>query len=272
MFSCTTTCEKYVLGSRLAGLFSNIFAVINHLVWCKKENKDLVIYWCNKKCFYGVPYGYNGSKNIWEYYFEPLSENIYQKKDIIHYDYYAPDGQGIDIDFKNYHKNFSYEYRSFINTYFEKYVHIKPTIIQKINDFYQKNIARKKTVGIHVRRTDHNQETPHINLLRYIEAARKFKNFQFFVATDDERVLNFFKHYLSAPVLYYDSFRSIDDTALHKFNNHVTNRALMGEQVLIEAKLLSMCDVLIHSVSNVSLAALFFNPLLKNIYLDPYQE
>jgi len=69
-------------------------------------------------------------------------------------------------------------------------------------------------------------------------------------------------------VLYYDSYRSLSHKALHIKNPAVKNRALMGEQVLIEAKLLSLCDFLIHSVSNVSLAALFFNPHLQNIYLS----
>lgn len=259
--------ERYVIGGYWAGLFSNVFAVINHLIWCQKTNKDLVVHWYKNPAYYAIFSGYNGSKNIWEYYFYPVSKVMYEKGDEVHHDYIPPNRESINMNYQQYQQNFSYEYRSFIHSYIEKYIHIKKNILIKIEDFYKTTIEGKKTVGIHVRRTDHN-EAPRVPLEKFIETANQFKNVQFFIATDDQNALNILKATLNGPVIYYDSYRSSSDQALHVWNPSVKNRALMGEQVLIEAKLLSMCDYFIHAVSNVSLAALFFNPLLKNIYLE----
>ncbi|MGE0206439.1 MAG: hypothetical protein AB7R69_01170 [Candidatus Babeliales bacterium] len=258
--------DHYVLGGRWAGLFSNIFGVVSHLIWCEEKGLDLVVHWNRAPAYYKVSGTYNGSDNIWEYYFYPVSEAQYNSGDVIHEDYVTPDGQAIPCGYIGYEQNFSYEYRSFINSYIEKYIHIKPQISAKIDDFYHKNMQGKKTVGIHVRRTDHN-EAPRIPLKQYIEEASKHKGAQFLVATDDQRVLDELKKKLPGKVIYYDSYRSLDDTGLHIWNQQVKNRALMGEQVLIETQLLSKCDHFIHGVSNVALAALFFNPHLQHSYL-----
>jgi Flp pilus assembly secretin CpaC len=52
-------------------------------------------------------------------------------------------------------------------------------------------------------------------------------------------------------------------------NNSDLNRALLGEEVIIEAMLLSKCNFLIHGPSNVTTAVLVLNPYLKhvNIYI-----
>ncbi|MGE0206438.1 MAG: hypothetical protein AB7R69_01165 [Candidatus Babeliales bacterium] len=269
-FSCLSN-NYYVLTGRQTGLFSNILGVINHLIWCEKQGMDLVVYWKDEPSFYKMSDGYNGSDNIWEYYFYPVSEAHYQLGDELHADYTPPDGEAIECLYYLYEKNLSYEYRSFINSYIQRYIHIKPSILEKMNDFYKKNMEGKATIGIHVRRTDH-YESPRIPLNAYIQVANSFKDVQFLVATDDQSVLDILKQKLKGNVIYYDAYRSSNNKGLHIWNPQVDNKALMGEQVLIESKLLSLCDCFIHSVSNVSLGALFFNPLLKSIYLKMTED
>lgn len=41
-----------------------------------------------------------------------------------------------------------------------------------------------------------------------------------------------------------------------------------AEQVLIEVMLMSICDTLVHGVSNMSTGALYINPALKSVYLQ----
>lgn len=86
---------------------------------------------------------------------------------------------------------------------------------------------------------------------------------QFFIATDEEKLLTKAKSLLRGPVIYCDSYRSLDGTPVF-LGSKPYSKAKLGEEVLIEVMLLSRCDKFIHTPSNVSIAVLFFNPELDN--------
>ena len=98
----------------------------------------------------------------------------------------------------------------------------------------------------------------------FFKLANKYKGYQFLIATDEERLLNEAIKKIKSKVIYYKCYRSPDKMPIHCKS---PNKAQVGEDVLIEAMLLSKCSKLIHSISNVSTAALFFNPELKHILL-----
>ena len=48
------------------------------------------------------------------------------------------------------------------------------------------------------------------------------------------------------------------------------DRAQLGEEALIEALLLSKCDVMCHHESQLAIGATYFNPEIKRIHLEKY--
>ncbi|MDR3550121.1 MAG: hypothetical protein P4L31_01810, partial [Candidatus Babeliales bacterium] len=63
-------------------------------------------------------------------------------------------------------------------------------------------------------------------------------------------------------IIYYDCFRSDNGNPLH-FRKPSPGQ--LGQDVLIEALLLSRCNALVHTYSNVSTGALYFNPTAKHV-------
>ena len=260
--------EKYVIGTRNVGFFSNFFGVINNLVWCDKKELVPVVYWDKVSCYF-IDNGYNGSKNVWEYYFEPVSDLCYAEEEKIRRIYTAPDGFKIPWCACNYKKNFDLKFREKISNIIKKYIKIKQSILNKIDCFFKKNIAGKTTVGIHVRGTDKYKEVRPVKLSNVIDIANTFSNCQFFVASDEQKIIDRLKRELNGKVISYDAWRTLNNVPIHYSKEKQCNKAKCGEDVLIEVALLSICDIFIHSHSNVSTAVLFFNPKLPHIFLDP---
>src|ERR1051326_6693375 len=91
--SCTQAYNKHVIGehSAGAGLFSMFFSVLNHLIYCKKYNQIPVVHWHNEANPYFEPAGYQGAHDVWEYYFESVSDQKYENNDFVWQLYGAPD-------------------------------------------------------------------------------------------------------------------------------------------------------------------------------------
>ena len=94
--------NKAVRGCRSCGFGAEFLWVINHLRWCIKTNKIPVIEWGPASAYYS-PDGYNGSKNAWEYFFEPVSNEKYVPGDIIHLELFYPDPENFSAEYA-YHR------------------------------------------------------------------------------------------------------------------------------------------------------------------------
>ena len=53
------------------GFFSSFLQVLDSYLWCERNDYELVIKWGSESQYYSKN-GYNGSNNVWEYYFEPI--------------------------------------------------------------------------------------------------------------------------------------------------------------------------------------------------------
>lgn len=268
-FSSTHTVgKKYVIGCWQAGFFSSFCQIVNHLVACEKHKRTPVVYWDQNSFFYQRN-GYNGSYNAWEYYFEPVSPLSYTPGDKIHADYFAR--SKFFIPWAPIQACYSPKLRVFVHQIIQRYIRIKPVILAKINAFKQEKMQGITTIGIHLRGTDKRKEVQQTNPLGILNHANYIancvgQNCQFFIATDEEKLLELARQTLNRPVICYNSIRSTTGQAVHINGND--NKALLGEQVLIEAKLLSECEYLLHTLSNVSMAACYFNPQVKSIAFD----
>lgn len=263
LFFCGSACaalqeKKIVIISRPGvGFFSNFFGCLHTLAWCLRNNVTPIVRW-DKGLPYWQPQGYNGADNVWEYYFEPVSAARATEKDWFYGRYFAPDSSGLKDVCHDFDKH-KYAYHSIIT----KYIRLKPQVRSKIERFVQEHFAGKKVIGIHLRGTDKWKEVKPIDPELICKQANRYTGCTFFVATDEERLLEIAKKLLNGPVIYYDADRSTSDQPVHLAGGN----AKRGEDVLIEVLLLSKCDAFIHTCSNVSSAVLAFNPYLEHLYL-----
>ena len=154
----------------------------------------------------------------------------------------------------------------------DRYIKLQPWVQKKIDTFYDTHFNNKITIGIHLRGTDKKKETVPIDPLLIFAKANKIaslidsKSVQFFVATDEQQLLDLAYIHLKGPIVAYDSIRSTDKSPLHLSNN--LPKAQLGEEILIETILLSRCHIFLHTHSNVSTCVLYFNPELLHILFD----
>lgn len=262
--------KKFVIGSNGAGgpgFFSDFFAALNNLLWCEKNGKTPVIHWGEESRYYQKE-GYNGQTNVWRYYFEPVSELEPEPTDPESHSYIAPNADLVPGIFET-----ACQYllkgnrRQNIQAFIEKYVKVNSIVQEKIDDFYNAHMKGKTTIALHLRGTDKYKEIDPVNIseiLAYANSyAKQYPSYQFLVCTDEEDILQEAIKSLDGKVIYYDSCRSKNGKPLHLSPGEYS-RAKLGEEILIETMLMANSDMLIHTCSNVSYAALFFNSQLKN--------
>ena len=289
--------QKSVRGCLNWGFFAEFLWVLNHLDWCEKTNQIPVVYWDSRFAYYSKD-GYNGSFNCWEYYFEPVSSLIYQPDDNIErrtfyinfstiwwYAQYiqnmhllAPEEQSsivgvplpykLDMDMAYPVKGhlYAHQFRRYVKSLIDKYVALKPNVQEKIDMFYRSMMEGHKVVGLHLRGSFIWNEVNTVPLEVLCEEANKNadENTIFYVATDQYPLLDSAKKFLNGKVIYYDCYRQTRTTSPSESQQWPP---IMGEDVLVETVLLSLCDHLVHTISNVSTAALYFNPELPHTML-----
>ena len=282
--------QKCVRGCENWGFFAEFLWVLNHLEWCERTNKIPVIYWDRRFAYYSSE-GYNGSFNCWEYYFEPVSDLTYEPGDQIYIQNWYNDfttlcwyGQYIQYlhlltpeeraSIKGVHLPYSLangggypvnrhpygqEFRRYVKSLLDKYVTIKPNIQEKIDSFYTSMMEGHKVVGLHLRGSFIWNEVNTVPLEALCKEANMHadESTLFFIATDQYPLLDQAQKLLNGKVIYYDCYRQSGTTSPVRSQQWPP---IMGEDVLVETVLLSLCDHLVHTISNVSTAALYFNP------------
>ena len=253
--------HKYVIGHWSGGMGICLSSVLNHLLYCEKENLTPVVYWY--KSLYWNEHGFNGNTtNAWEYYFEPVSPLRYSRGDRIntycssttcgHFNYYDAQQSKRDL----------------AHTLIKKYIHPNAIVRSKIEQFYMRHMYGKKTIGIHIRGTDKYKEEKPVPISDVVAEALKYadRETQFFVATDEQRILDTVLMLLKGKkVLHYSCYRSEDGRPLHY--KVKPSPGQLGEDVIVEMWLMAYCDMLIHTLSNVSSIPLYINPDLIDIPL-----
>jgi len=260
--------DKFVIGAHgKNGMFSILFCALNNIAWAKKNGKIPVVYWAEDTPYFQKE-GYHGQSNVWEYYFEPVSHLSYEPGDEVRHEYSAPDKAEIPHGERVYDHFFHTTLRNEWHEVLRDNVRLKPHITAKVEDFYQTLIRGRIVIGIHLRGTDKHSEARVVSPEAILKRAKQLAKSMgvptyFFVATDEERLLTLAKKRLGADkVLAYNSVRSRNGSPVHY--NPQGHAAEVGEQVLIEALLLSRCDYFFHTTSNVATGVLFFNPQLKS--------
>jgi|GEM_PF-690360 len=238
------------------GFFSLMFQVLGAMDFCQRNGCNLIVNY-NTGCYVDPEAG----PNWWEYFFETSRFQFRPgsaDKGVVQLskserDMFAIFGGTIEP--------------ARACQMVEK-VGIKPWVLRKVGKYADEHFRGKNVVGIHYRGTDKVAgkfaEAGRISAQRIMEylAATFGKDTCFFVATDEESFLKDMQSKFASRVLCYDSLRSHDNNPLH-YGNPKNSGFRLGEDALTDCLLLSRCNEIVRTSSNLSHACRFFNPKLK---------
>jgi len=250
-----------------SGFFANFLAVIAGLDMYEKNGYG--------GCGVEFPYGYYLAPavgpNWWEYYFEPININpeLRTKKTQLMNENMKVHGANSVIS------SMSRERAAELT---KRYVHIKPHIQQKIDDFIIHHFDGHFIIGIHYRGTDKHEEAPTVpyetfyQKLTEIIEEHKFDDYRIFVATDEAAFIDYIKTMVDTTKLCYtNAIRSPNSKPVHVDSGYDPYQ--LGEDALIDCVLLSHCSVLIRNWSVLGSTSANINPDLLVISLNrPYMS
>ena len=239
-----------------AGFFSTFHHVISYIKIAQDSNMIPVVDFQNFKTKYNEEGLVNNTANSWEYYFEQLSpyslEEVYSSKNVFFCDGEYPHDAwqklaGNKDEFRKIYDKFI-KFSLPTQEAIEKYSHI-------FND--------SKVLGVHFRGTDMNHTALHSygptmkQMFKYVDKILHEREIdKIFLATDEKAYLDSFIKRYGNKVFHTEAFY-FDKKNAYNVDHRENHRYLLGLESLQDAVLLSKCDGLLYSSSNVSaLAAL----------------
>ncbi len=211
--------------------------------------------------YYNTLYNNNNKENMWDYYFYPINND--KKKKYIRF--------FVRWSFRDIYSAENPKEVALFYEVINQRIKFKDEISDKVERFWTAHLKNKKTIGVHYRGTDIQA-----SLDMYAKTIKKANNDDYFsavdflirsgydmifLATDDEKVLKIFKERYGDKLVYRESERSKNGRGIHFLN---ANRRQQGEDVIIDALLLSKCDFFLYGYSNVSTVVKYLNPFLKS--------
>lgn len=243
-----------------AGMFSIFNSVIGFLnAYENGEIAGLEVKFGTRGNYYEPSHG----PNWWNYYCEPLCVGR-DKKLLVN------QGKQADWSRMAYHTEKQLTPRQ-VNKLFKKYIKIKDFVTSDVNRFAQKNFGTQYVIGVHYRGTDKDYEAPKVSYRKVFKEIKnhleglKDREYMIFVATDEQGFLDHIKEVFPDRVVALNAIRSTDGRPVHKTTD---SPFLHGKQALTDALLLSKCNILIRTSSNLSLWATYFNPKMPVILMN----
>ncbi len=210
------------------------------------------------------------TNNCWEYYFEQHSideSEIFKKTNSLVSGSLTYNSEFLFPEiYVNLKKKF---YKSF---------ELKPYISNMIENFYEKNILGKVTLGAQIRLTDMKKHHSVSDLNSYIQKIQDILKIhteieQVFVSTDDNEVITILKDLLPIKILYYeDMFRADKNNPhLNPYDRYHSTRQHHKYKLALESILeiftLTKCDYMLKAdISALSMVAAILSEKIKKIY------
>jgi hypothetical protein len=222
---------------------------------------------------YNVKGGYNGTTNMFEYYFKTI--NLYPIEYIKENCNYFQSSYlhilEISKSFGLYDENSVYseyqiseEYLKYLGSKAKKYFILKDTLKRELDYEIRKIVCDESIIGIHFRGSDfaagrhgHPISGKYEQYFNAMQEAISAGFNKFFLATDDTNVLNAFQKEFGDCIIYFDDVnRTSSDVGIHLQNHSKGNDGYyLGREVLRDMLALSYCDGLIAGLSQVSIFA-----------------
>jgi len=251
-------------GNAVSGFFSEFAAVLGaleHYERWKPLYAGLRVEFGAQGLYYDPTYG----ENWWEYHFEPL-------------DVGAREGARVTVIGDRQHDLFAYRLprisrrRGF--ELIDRYIRPNARIRALVETFVREHFAGRTMIGIHYRGTDKHEDAPRVSyetvreaVLDAIAGAHPARC-EIFLATDEQAFLDYMRAQFPGRVHCLDMVRSVDGGPIDVIPG---NNFKKGTDAVLDCLLLSRCDFLIRTASNLSLCSILFNPHLPEISLNREQ-
>jgi hypothetical protein len=256
------------------GLWSMFFQVIGLIRYAEQHRLEPVVYFNAHTCWWS-PEGYNGCRNAWEYFFEPVGSasaadllghrlRILERAatrdlqaalpgDVVSSDYILD-----SVGHYDHTETQRQEYASIV----QRRVRVKPQVRAQLDPALMDALACGAT-AVHYRGTDKGRESPRQSVHEYYAALqlRVDPSHRFFVATDDAGFLAWMTGTYGDRVLCSSARRSHDGVPLHLGPLRGPKRA---EECLVDVLLMAQCRHLVHGNSSVTNGVLVFNPAMTH--------
>jgi hypothetical protein len=241
-----------------SGFFSNVLHVYRHIEIAERYNFVPVVDFVNYPTIYSLD-GNPEHSDSWNSYFEPVSEislkEAYDSPNLILCNGRFPANASMCYDVGN---------QSSFERFF-KYIEIRRKHLDEINGTLNElEIKTKRTLGVHWRGNEQNRAKGHWfgptkgQIFKQVDTLLATGDYdQIFISTESHHYLNLMiKRYgnLIKHTNYPRSNRNV-----YKYPIRKDHYFLLGKEILNDAVLLANCRGLIHSDSNVSDFAAFYN-------------
>jgi hypothetical protein len=238
-----------VKGHNGAGFFS----LFNKVVQCLTIYQHVHVDWSE-----GSLYG-----NCWNDLFWPTTPPTGEHDVITFY----PDNRITGI---RAHQLYEWDDWRFRYNFASRKISIRQLIYDRVHNYCESYLYNRDSIGVLVRATTHAGEQPSRqsqSLDSYAEAIQKLwqPNSVLHIMSQDSASIEWFRgcgwRVVSYPLSNRSATRDIDR---HLFEQQTAEDAI---NVFTEMLILARCRALVHPVSNIATAALYYNPILQGVYL-----
>lgn len=245
--------------SGMFSVFNDVLALVK--IYDRGDYRGIRVDFGSKGLYYDPARG----DNWWSYYCEPVE---YGERGVC---------QEIfgDVPFARRREAEWYTDRDEAYALISKYIRFRPQILEEASRFEEEHFEGHYMIGVHYRGTDKMKEEasvihPH-EVYRYVmDKIRSLgrKDYRIFLATDDAGTARLFASAFSGRICLQDTVRSESRRSPppHLAPGH--DRHTLGKEALLDCLLLSRCDLLIRTSSNLSLWSTYLNPDLPVIELN----
>jgi hypothetical protein len=299
----------HVIRERDVGLFSLIQQVVANVSWALSAKRCPVVDFRDRTAYW-TPGGYHGAESVWEYYFEPVLAAMPSSvipvatSEVIDRRFPEHDQLGFFATPTAYASSFygaqdhpslfgitpviPYEtgnpaapVREWTSAIMARFVRPRPYVLEKVERFFDENMAGRPVVGVHVRGTDavspdekRAYRQGSLNLDRFEREIGALVDRQpgarIFVATDEQALLDRLSRTFDGIVVAYDAVRHLEGEAAGRGPSGYLMPAYIaadrgvaaqnGEDAVVEYLLLGRCQHLVHNGAGLATTVLLRDP------------
>lgn len=248
------------------GFFAEFRVLLAKIIFAERFGFTPVVFW-GKEFPYYEGAEINGTKNAFEYYFEPINKYTGEELEKAKYVIRAKSAQGVLIEreYKKATYDISDEYLRKLADVYRRYIHFNENVRERLNKETDSLFQNRKTLGIHFRGTDfkvgYDSHPVSVQIEQEIEEAKKavreYGFEQIFLATDEVNAIKRFKDVFGERLVYYeDTYRGEGDTSIaFSESDRDFHHYRLGYEVVRDMYSLSLCEGLIAGLSQVVICA-----------------
>ena len=260
------------------GFFSEVIFTLFRLYFADQRGLVPLIEW-GKRHLYYEPDGVNGEKNVFRYYFAPVSK--LKDKNESMYTVYSCDyhiGELQDI-FDTHGYDISNMYVEALSAMVQKYLKYNDETQRFMEEEFDRLLGNKKTLAVHFRGTDYRRQynnhpvfitiEDEISKARELVASKGYE--QIFLATDEQLAVNRFKEEFGSRLkIYEDAYRAMDgdESVAYSKSERRHHHYRLGLEVLRDQYTMTRCSGLVCGISNLTICA----RLMRNAWYEPYED